>query len=273
MITDQIFHRALRLPYKLHTASDVRPELEITVVFIHGIGSSAGMWDHIIPKISSQARIITLDLLGFGRSPKPEWSKYDARQHAIALARTLREHKVKKDKVIVVGHSLGALVAIEYAYRYKKRVASLILCSPPFYQPAAKKTTRIIPRDDAYRKLYEYVRHNPSKLLKIGELANQYFILNKGMNINDSTVPAYIKSLEASIENQNSAKRVQKITAPTAIIYGRLDLLLIKRNLKQVAEENENVTLHSVTATHEITGLFSKKVILLTNRSVAKLDK
>lgn len=264
MVKDQLIHRYLRVPYLLHIAKNRNLKGNPTIVLIHGIGSTSIMWKQVETKITQKARVISVDLLGFGKSPKPIWSKYNARQHAATLARTLRNLKASRD-IIIVGHSLGALVAVEYASRHKKSVKRLILCSPPFYKPPVQNPARIIIKDDAYRKLYKYIRNNHQSVLKISNLFQQYFKLYKHILLNADTLPAYIKSLEASIENQDSFEKIKKLNIPIDVMYGKFDLLLVKRNLKQIQKANHQVKLYSIAAGHEIAGLFPYKLTHLIN--------
>lgn len=270
--TDILFHKYIGIPYQLFVSYDNHNDASVNVIFLHGIGSSAKMWEKktLLHKIHPKARLITVDLLGFGNSPKPEWSKYNASEQATALAKTLRKKNIQ-GKVIIVGHSLGALVSIEYARKYPKRVSRLILCSPPFYQPPKKiKNGRFIPRDDAYRKIYEAVRKRPETFLKITNALSMYYkTFNKGFNVDENVLPAYIKSLEASIENQNSIKDAVKLTQPVDILYGVLDPLLIKRNIQYVATKKQNTVVHEVLAAHEIMGVYSTKLVMLLHEHIA----
>ncbi len=49
------------------------------IVFLHGIPTSSYLWRNVIPHLSSHARCIALDLVGFGKSDKPDitYSVYD----------------------------------------------------------------------------------------------------------------------------------------------------------------------------------------------------
>src|SRR5438105_5252802 len=42
------------------------------IVFLHGVPTSSYLWRNIIPHLSSHARCIALDLIGFGKSDKPD---------------------------------------------------------------------------------------------------------------------------------------------------------------------------------------------------------
>jgi len=100
------------------------------VIFVHGLGGSARTWDQLRAVAGDGYAGIAVDLLGFGRSPKPADEAYDIDCH---LRHLLRE---VPDGAIVVGHSAGALLALALAARAPERVAGLVLCSLPAYPDA-----------------------------------------------------------------------------------------------------------------------------------------
>ena len=98
-------------------------EDEATVLAVHGITASHLTWPWLADRLLGQ-RIIAPDLRGRARSnalPGP----YGLRHHADDLARLLDSLEV--DRAVVVGHSMGAFVAVWLAHRYPDRVDSLVL--------------------------------------------------------------------------------------------------------------------------------------------------
>ncbi|MGE0210872.1 MAG: alpha/beta fold hydrolase [Parvibaculaceae bacterium] len=95
------------------------------LLFIHGVGMRAEAWTPQIAEFSSTHRVIAMDLLGHGQSavaPRPErLGDY------VAQARSLTE-TLGLSHVTLVGHSLGALVALGFALDHPEataRVAAL----------------------------------------------------------------------------------------------------------------------------------------------------
>jgi pimeloyl-ACP methyl ester carboxylesterase len=83
------------------------------------------------------------DLLGFGRSPKPDGS-YTIGDHLAALRRTMIHLWVGDQPFVIVGHSLGSILAVEYASRYPAEIAGLVLLSLPCYQSKEEAQAYII---------------------------------------------------------------------------------------------------------------------------------
>ncbi len=103
-----------------------------TIVLIHGGAADATLWRHQMPVLAGYGRVVALDLPGHGRSDKPE-RIYDLDLFLAAVAATVRQ--AKTTEVIVVGQSLGGLVAYEYARRHRETVKGLIWVEGTFLIP------------------------------------------------------------------------------------------------------------------------------------------
>lgn len=270
-LKDTIFHRWLKIPYTLHIEINRMPATKKapTILFIHGIGNSGAAWQEIIGQLPDHFRLITIDLLGFGKSPRPAWATYNAKTQARSVIATLLKLRIN-GPVIIVGHSLGALVAVEVTKRYPLIVRSLILCSPPFYA-VDEVTRRLFPSGDSMlRKMYRHGIDHPETLIKIAALAIRLGIVNKTFTLTANDVPSYMGALEASIINQTSLEDATQLKKPVTIIAGRFDPVVIKRNLKTLAMRNKRVKLITVTAGHEVTHRFIPPIIRAINSSVAE---
>lgn len=105
-----------------------------TIVFLPGIGATTRFWTYVLTTGAGAAlagRHLLIDLLGFGRSPKP-WTTYDVERHVTELRRVLAPER----RFILVGHSLGARLAIAYAARYPEQIERLVLISLPYFGDA-----------------------------------------------------------------------------------------------------------------------------------------
>ncbi len=113
----------------------------IPVVFLHGIRGSGRYWGEAPRRLAAAHGVLLVDLLGFGRSPWPA-GEYTVDDHVGALDRTLRREYGDRP-VFLVGHSMGAVVAAEYAARHRDRVKGLILLGPPVFKDRAEAESRI----------------------------------------------------------------------------------------------------------------------------------
>ncbi len=254
-----LFHRYLRVPYTLHTFEFQSPKRpRATYVFIHGIGNTLHSWDEVAAQLPEDVRIIGIDLLGFGESPRPDWAVYDARTQARSVGVTLLGLGLVKQPVLI-GHSLGALVAVEVAKRYPLITRHLVLCSPPFYQPVSDDK-KVPSRDDMLRNLYRVAKKYPDQLERLSPLAVKLGLANKALNITQDNVAAYIAALESSIINQTSLQDVARLRIPVTIFYGLFDPVVIKKHITNLAKEHEGITAKRLNAGHEIVGGYVKSL-------------
>jgi len=101
------------------------------MVLVHGLGGAAINWLAVGPSLARRCRVLALDLLGFGRTPPIGGSCALSAQRQL-LDRFLRE--VVRAPAILVGNSMGGLIAMQEAATEPGRVMGLILAAPA--QPA-----------------------------------------------------------------------------------------------------------------------------------------
>ena len=262
---DVITHKYLRVPYPLHVTKFRSPKRpRATIVLIHGIGNSAQAWSDIADLLPKDVRIIGVDLLGFGKSPKPQWAEYSASTQAKSLGVTLLKLGLNQ-KITLVGHSLGSLVAVETAKRYSPIVKQLILCSPPFYRP---NNNDALAYEKILRIIYKTATKHPEELVALSPMAVKLGIANKSMSITDSNVDAYMAALTASIINQTSLHDVANLKAPIRILYGSLDPVVIGKHIDRLSKEHANISSKKLLVGHEITGKYTKVVAEEIIRSI-----
>lgn len=102
------------------------------VLFIHGVGMNAAIWQPQIESMADRFDVIAIDMLGHGLSPLPP--QYPELADYADQAVRLLDH-LGLDKVSVVGHSMGALVAQELALRAPGRVHRIVSLNAVFRRP------------------------------------------------------------------------------------------------------------------------------------------
>ena len=94
------------------------------MLLIHGLGDEADTWRHVITPLSAERQVVALDLPGFGRSDKPErpYTLPFFQGVVVELLDTLAVQRA-----ILIGHSLGAVIAHSTALNHPERVERLVL--------------------------------------------------------------------------------------------------------------------------------------------------
>ena len=110
-----------------------------TVVLIHGFGASAEHWRHTLPALSEQARVLAIDLLGFGASDKPRSRLADEPEQpgAVRYCFDLWAEQVvdalealgatvpPQGSLQLIGNSIGGMVALRAACLLQQRGIAL----------------------------------------------------------------------------------------------------------------------------------------------------
>jgi 3-oxoadipate enol-lactonase / 4-carboxymuconolactone decarboxylase len=107
----------------LHYLSD--GDLQGTpLVLIHSLGTDLRLWDDLVPRLDPTLHLVRFDLRGHGLSADPagELTVVDFSADLAALL----DH-LEIDKAVILGISIGGLMALEFALRNQPRVSSLIL--------------------------------------------------------------------------------------------------------------------------------------------------
>lgn len=95
-----------------------------TLVLLHGTGGDAHIWDHFASSVPNHFRIIALDQRGHGESDWPRPPAYKCEDYVNDLDKLIQS--LHLEKVIIMGHSMGALHATRYAAISPGTVVGLI---------------------------------------------------------------------------------------------------------------------------------------------------
>jgi len=93
------------------------------LIFIHGVGMCKEIWQPQVEHFSKNYRVITYDFLGHGQSLLKK-DKLTLEDYISQLYNLVNEIGVSNFSII--GHSMGALIAVAFALRYPKKVDTLI---------------------------------------------------------------------------------------------------------------------------------------------------
>jgi pimeloyl-ACP methyl ester carboxylesterase len=105
------------------------------LVMLHGFAGSMHWFTPLVERLRGDFRLIRIDLLGHGGSEKPD-SGYSMEHQAEQVSRVLSALRVKQ--AVIVGHSMGGVVATAFAERYPASVKGLVLIDSPSKKDAAK---------------------------------------------------------------------------------------------------------------------------------------
>jgi len=181
------------------------------LLLLHGLMGALSNWEQVIEEYSKKYRVIIpilpiydLPLLTTGVKTL---SKY--------VHRFVQFKKL--NNFVLIGNSLGGHVALIYTLAHPALVKSLVLTgSSGLYENAFGGS---FPRRESYdfvKEKVEYTFYDPEVATK--ELVDEVFAM-----VNDRHKVIRILAMAKSAIRHNMAKEVHKITAPTALIWGKND--------------------------------------------------
>ena len=94
------------------------------LLFVHGAACNRRFWEPQVQRFGSAQRVVAVDLRGHGESDAPI-QRYSMRLFADDLAWTCGELGIEKP--VVIGHSLGGMIALDFASAYPDRVGAIVL--------------------------------------------------------------------------------------------------------------------------------------------------
>lgn len=101
------------------------------VVCLHGMGGACAMWLHNIVSMAPYRQFYAIDLPGFGRSSRCDFSQDStAIEEEFVNYIELWRQQMKLDKFVLMGHSFGGYLASLYTLKYPERVHHLLLVDP-----------------------------------------------------------------------------------------------------------------------------------------------
>lgn len=250
----------LKRPY--HLAQVVNAGTGTPVVLLHGIGRSGQVWQHVVRELQArEQRAVAFDLLGFGESPKPDWIDYDVDDHAAAVIASIKRLKAN-EPLVLVGHSMGCLVAVRVARLRPDLVKHLVLYEMPLYEGLPDKW-RYRLRTDLYFKFYSRViAYQPTFNATTAKLAERLARKVVGIEVDQETWPSFIKSLQNTIMDQSADTDIPELQMPMDVIYGSYDMFVIRGKAREFfGTDNDKISAHVVKARHTISPSASQFIV------------
>lgn len=218
---------------------DVKPKIPNgkTIMLLHGKNFNGAYWEQTAKDLSAKGfRVIIPDQIGFGKSSKPQHYQFSFAQLAVNTKAILDE--VAVDKTIVLGHSMGGMLATRFTLMYPETVEKLILENPiglEDYKALAKYQTI----DDAYKSelknTYESYKNYQLKFYYDNQWKPEY---DKWLNLlagwtisKDYPQVAWNAALTSDIIfNQPVVYEFKNIKTPTLLIIGTRDRTAIGKD-------------------------------------------
>src|SRR5690606_18075357 len=152
------------LPYKVINIYDTDEDKGNTMVLLHGFLENSTIWDAIKNIFKSNYRVITIDLLGHG---KTGCLGYVHSMEAMAEAVQAVVDHLKVEKFTIIGHSMGGYVSMAFAEKNPGSLEGLVLMNSTAKADTEEKKKNRDRAIEAVKKDHKsFIRHSISNLFR-----------------------------------------------------------------------------------------------------------
>ncbi|MGH7719827.1 MAG: alpha/beta fold hydrolase [Gemmatimonadaceae bacterium] len=240
--------------YAAGTRGDGEP-----IVFLHGFPTSSHLWREVVPLVPDGHRVVVLDLLGYGRSDRPQGRDVSIKGHAERVLGLLDALRI--GYAAVVGHDVGGGIAQYLAVRHPARVSRLCLVDSVAFDDWPTRNVRVA------KASLPLTRHLPATwILSVlrSDLQRGYAEQERGSHSVEQYVRPFatpegrdvlVEHLVAldPAETMALAGRLKDIVAPTAIVWGAHDPFLATSTGKKLHDAIPNSTLDVIPEVRHFT--------------------
>jgi pimeloyl-ACP methyl ester carboxylesterase len=246
-----------------------------TLVLVHGLTANHTCWESLAAALAGDYRLLAWDLRGRGESDKPDHG-YSLAGHSADLAGLLGHYRV--DRVVLVGHSLGAAIALHFAVHHPERVGRLVLVDGGFdvraevldsLGPAVGRLGIEYPSLDFYLQMLQGL---PLFAGRWNEHLTRYFTYDvergPGGGVRSKVARPAIEEELASLGRERLWVLHRKVQAPTLLLrapdglLGETDCLMTQDEAEAMRHAIPRCTLVVVPGTNHYTILLGDNPLL-----------
>jgi len=202
------------------------------VVMVHGLGSYLPAWKKNIEDLKSDFRCIAVDLIGYGKSSKPE-ETFTLTEQSAMIAELLE--KLDISHYHIMGHSMGGQIGIHHALQYKDRVDKLVLIAP-----AGIETFTDMQRNIFRGMQPEFIMVSDAAAIETNFKANfhdfpqqaEFMIHDRIQMKEDPQFKQYAGAVVAGIHGMVDElvyEKLEELDLPTLVLFGTEDNLIPNR--------------------------------------------
>jgi pimeloyl-ACP methyl ester carboxylesterase len=185
------------------------------LVLLHGIGSNSRSWHRQLAELSRDFNVIAWDAPGYGRSSDPQ-GKPSMAYYARCLGALLDE--IGLDRIHLLGHSAGGVVAQEFYRLYPERVSKLILADTTFIGSRDKLEERL--RMIHTMTPHELALERAPKLLSPSAPEE---LLEEAISIMSEVRPAGYEFAAVALAGCDTREVLRNLRVPARLIWGAED--------------------------------------------------
>ena len=208
------------------------------LVFVHGFTTTSEFWKEQAEEFAKSYRVIRINLPGHGASPAPTSRGYRIEDFVEDVARVFQELNV--DRAVLIGLSMGGIIAQEFAIKYPHLVKALVLVDTTAHGTGADATAdaflAAVDKRGAEKAIQDLsdISFGSSARPDLVEWARREVI----------QTPEFVaRAAIRSISDADTRNSLSKIKQPTLVIAGEEDLVTPTRESEILAKGISSSTL------------------------------
>ena len=213
-----------------------RPGNGTPIILIHGYPLDHTIWQHMLPFIEKDARLIIPDLRGHGLSSTTE-EDYSIERMADDIAGLMDFLRIKK--VIMVGHSMGGYVTLAFARKYEQKLLGLGLIAS---RVDADTPSQKVARQRMIIEIQEAGMEQVAEFMSSRLVSDPLLVTDLYKLIQKIKPDGAIGALKAMIGRDDSSNVFEDLKIPTIVLAGLADALIPIESSRIMPALNPNCT-------------------------------
>ena len=188
------------------------------MVFIHGVGLDHKIWQYLLEDLSG-IRTLAYDLLGHGQT-RQTLNRQSSEPFNVQLHQLLSNLEIPE--VVLVGFSLGSLVAAHYAASHSQNVKALVLISSVYQRSSAEREAIAVRVRQAKNGGWDGLRTAALERWFSPEFLEANPCVREEIltRLKDNAPSSFLASYELLANSDDHEPDYQNISAPTLILTG-----------------------------------------------------
>lgn len=232
---------------------------QLTFLFLHGNPTSSYLWRNIIPYVKEQGKAVAVDLIGMGKSDKPQLD-YTFQDHYQYLSEFIRLKNLKN--IVLVIHDWGSGLGFNYAAQHEENIKGIVfmeaITKPLTWKEAILVERIIFKRFRNDKKGHKMIAENnffiKNILFKLGTkrklTPTEKAYYNAPYPTVESRKPIAVWPKEIPIEGtpkrnfdvvSNYAKWLEETEIPKLLLYAKPGMILKKDEVERIKNSYKNL--------------------------------
>jgi len=243
-----------------------------TLFCMHGIGGNDESFTPQLIELSDHCRVIAWNMPGYGQSVPMDKLSFSALSET--LNRALKELAI--DQPILIGHSIGGMIAQEYVHQFPEQAKALILIAT---------TSAFGGSDDKFKNEFLSARMKPlDEGASMASMAGDAVPKIVGENTDPTIIKAAVDSMSRvnpdvykevlrCLVKFNRREEWQSVNCPVCLIAGEEDTNAPARTMQKMSDNLSNAEYHVIAGAGHLVNLEQgDKTNAIINQFIQRLD-